>query len=410
MNKKMECKCQTCGKSFLKKPYSIKKSKTHYCSTKCRNARKRIELKCVCGKLFLRTSSQIKVCKNRYCSSACYSKIRVTRKEIKCQTCGKSYLIIPYRYKMHYRLKKYKNHYCSSACYGKSRMVTTKEIKCQTCGKSFLKRPCRIKRSKNHYCSTKCRPIRKKLKCGICGKSFLRIPHNIKRSKNNYCSHTCHSKSRIIRKKLKCRVCGNSFLIAPYWVNKSKNHYCSSACHGKSRMVTRKELKCKICGASFSRTPSQIKKSKNHYCSYKCIRIDRIFPKKDTSIEVKIQNFLKELGIEFYTHQYMKIENGYQCDILIPTQKEITQPIIIECDGDFFHCNPKFYSADYVRFPKDNDKRKAKDVWERDYLRTAELESKGYIVLRLWEDEIRKMKLDNFKNIVYPIYIGNKNG
>ncbi|GAI23509.1 unnamed protein product, partial [marine sediment metagenome] len=68
----------------------------------------------------------------------------------------------------------------------------------------------------------------------------------------------------------------------------------------------------------------------------KLARANQIFPFKDSSQEVKIQNFLKTLGIEFFTHQYMKqIEHSYQCDILIPSMN-----LIIECDGDFIHCNP----------------------------------------------------------------------
>jgi len=64
-------------------------------------------------------------------------------------------------------------------------------------------------------------------------------------------------------------------------------------------------------------------------------RAKQISPVKDTSIEVKIQNFLKELGIEFFTHKYMKIEHGYQCDILIPSKS-----LVIECDGDYWHNLP----------------------------------------------------------------------
>lgn len=97
-----------------------------------------------------------------------------------------------------------------------------------------------------------------------------------------------------------------------------------------------------------------------------------VFPKKDTSIEVKIQNFLKILGIEFFTHQYMKIEHGYQCDILIPSMN-----LVIECDGDYWHK----YST-------------GRDI---DHIRTSELLSKGFKVLRLWENEIKIMELNDFK-------------
>ena len=99
-----------------------------------------------------------------------------------------------------------------------------------------------------------------------------------------------------------------------------------------------------------------------------------IFPLKDSSIEIKIQNYLKELGIEFYTHQYMKeIEHGYQCDIVIPSMN-----LVIECDGDYWH-----------KYPVGR---------EIDNIRTSELIEKGFKVLRLWEHEINQMSIKQFEN------------
>ncbi|GAH75991.1 unnamed protein product [marine sediment metagenome] len=103
-------------------------------------------------------------------------------------------------------------------------------------------------------------------------------------------------------------------------------------------------------------------------------RAKQIFPFKDTKIEVKIQNFLKQLGIEYFTHQYIKeIEHSYQCDILIPSMN-----LVIECDGNYWH-----------KYPVGND---------IDHVRTKELLQKGFKVLRLWEFEINDMDLSNFKN------------
>ncbi len=98
-------------------------------------------------------------------------------------------------------------------------------------------------------------------------------------------------------------------------------------------------------------------------------------PKKDSTIEVKIQNFLKQLKIEYFTHQHIKIEHGYQCDILIPSLN-----LVIECDGDYWH-----------KYPIGND---------IDHIRTKELIEKGFKVLRLWEFEIRSMKLNEFEKIL----------
>jgi very-short-patch-repair endonuclease len=98
-----------------------------------------------------------------------------------------------------------------------------------------------------------------------------------------------------------------------------------------------------------------------------------IIPLRDTRIEVKIQNFLKQLNIDFFTHQYIKeIEHGYQCDILVPSMS-----LIIECDGDYWH-----------KYPIGN---------ELDHIRTKELMEKGFKVLRLWENEIKVMNVNKFK-------------
>lgn len=109
-----------------------------------------------------------------------------------------------------------------------------------------------------------------------------------------------------------------------------------------------------------------------------------IYPTKDTYIEIKIQNFLKLLHIEFMTHYYMsEITNSYQCDILIPSKK-----IIIETDGCYWHgckiCNKKLNNYQFKQIEMDNQ-------------RTKELIEKGFRVIRLWEHDIKKMELSDFK-------------
>lgn len=109
-----------------------------------------------------------------------------------------------------------------------------------------------------------------------------------------------------------------------------------------------------------------------------------IIPIKDSQIEVKIQNFLKQLNIEFYTHQYIKeIKHAYQCDILIPSFN-----LIIECDGDYWHGNPRKFM-----FPS----REQYEQQLEDIIRTKELIEVGYKVMRLWESDIKKMTLEEFK-------------
>lgn len=104
-------------------------------------------------------------------------------------------------------------------------------------------------------------------------------------------------------------------------------------------------------------------------------RKTQILPKKDTKIEVKIQDYLKQLQVDFFTHQYMKINHSYQCDIFIPAME-----LIIECDGDYWHKYPI-----------------GRDI---DNIRTKELIEKGFKVLRLWEREIKVMDINDFEEKV----------
>jgi G:T-mismatch repair DNA endonuclease (very short patch repair protein) len=58
---------------------------------------------------------------------------------------------------------------------------------------------------------------------------------------------------------------------------------------------------------------------------------------------------------------------------------------IIEVYGDYWHCNPKFYEASYFHVQL---KKTAKEKWMLDKKRVLELESTGYTVTIIWENEL----------------------
>ena len=126
-------------------------------------------------------------------------------------------------------------------------------------------------------------------------------------------------------------------------------------------------------------------------------RKNQIFPIKDSKPEKKIQEFLMKLNISFFTHQYMRIEHSYQCDILIPIQEGIKQKTIIECDGDLFHYNPKRYKKDDKVF---KNSLSAEERWKLDEIRTKELIDNGFRVIRIWESNIKKMNVNDLRLIL----------
>lgn len=151
-------------------------------------------------------------------------------------------------------------------------------------------------------------------------------------------------------------------------------HLCACGCRQKTNFINGRFKKFVLGHNSKINNPFINKKhSENTINNIKQKRAKQIVPLQDTTIEVKIQDYLKLLGIDFLTHQYMKeIEHSYQCDIFIPSMR-----LVIECDGIYWH-----------KYPTGNN---------IDHIRTEEMISKGFKVLRLWEIDIRKMTLDELR-------------
>lgn len=126
---------------------------------------------------------------------------------------------------------------------------------------------------------------------------------------------------------------------------------------------------------------------------FRILRSKMKIPMTDSTIEIKVQNFLKDLHVEFLTHQHMKIDHAYQCDVYIPSMN-----LVIECDGDYWHGNPNKYSNEDLT-------EKQKKQKKRDSARTKELIEKGYRVIRIWENEIRVMSINDFKEKIMEVTI-----
>lgn len=93
-------------------------------------------------------------------------------------------------------------------------------------------------------------------------------------------------------------------------------------------------------------------------------RLFQVQPKNNTSIEVKLQNWLKEQGIDFETHYPIL----GQPDIFIKPN------ICIFADGCYWH------KCEQCGFTGEN---------KRDNFVNQELQKQGYVVIRIWEHEIK---------------------
>lgn len=99
-------------------------------------------------------------------------------------------------------------------------------------------------------------------------------------------------------------------------------------------------------------------------------RLKQVLPTEDTSIEVSMQNALKERGLSFETHYPIK----GQPDIAFPDEK-----VAVFCDGCYWHGCPECNHEEMAEHKNDEDV-------------TTYLEERGWTVLRFWGHEIRENK------------------
>lgn len=101
-------------------------------------------------------------------------------------------------------------------------------------------------------------------------------------------------------------------------------------------------------------------------------RLNQILPKKNTNAEIMLFKILAELGLNF--EKQIPIKNICQADAFIKPN------IILFADGDYWHCNPKFYQNPITPAQIKN--------LLRDEKQNRNLIKEGYTILRFWECDL----------------------
>jgi very-short-patch-repair endonuclease len=102
--------------------------------------------------------------------------------------------------------------------------------------------------------------------------------------------------------------------------------------------------------------------------------------KKQTTnkIEQTVSSILTRLNLPF--EEQVAVDK-YTVDFLVDNK------YIVECYGDFWHCNPQQYTSSYFNKGK---RKTAEEIWKRDKERKEKFEQLGYKFLCIWESDIRK--------------------
>jgi very-short-patch-repair endonuclease len=94
----------------------------------------------------------------------------------------------------------------------------------------------------------------------------------------------------------------------------------------------------------------------------------------------KIIEYLSDLNISHISEKYIL---GHCRDIYCPEHN-----LVIEVDGDYYHCNPKKYNSTFFHL---HHQKTAQEIWDKDKKQTETLIENGYRVLRLFESDINNI-------------------
>ena len=272
-------------------------------------------------------------------------------------------------------------------------------LNCELCKTSFTTH------RNARYCGNKCRiaaqstvlnkqRIRKDIICKNCNISFS--VHNYLNQK--FCSKECsinyqknnskpYKDSDRHKINLHCQYCKKEYRV---WNYRKSSKFCSKECHYLSH---HDEFHCKHCNNIYETA----KWTDTGYCSSKCK--NKSNTKRQSEFERYVFNYLDATitDLDVKSNTCILIDNNKLFpDILIGNK------VIIECFGDYWHCNPLFYNESYFHTKM---RVYAHEVWKKDSERIELLKSLGYKIIVLWETNFKtNLNLNDLKQQIYDLY------
>jgi len=94
--------------------------------------------------------------------------------------------------------------------------------------------------------------------------------------------------------------------------------------------------------------------------------------------KINITNFYSGLNENQFFRRFENITYSYDF---------VYKKKVIEFNGDYWHCNPKYYDKNYYHSHRG---MYAFEIWDFDKKKISSIENIGYEVLVIWEDEYKQ--------------------
>ena len=181
----------------------------------------------------------------------------------------------------------------------------------------------------------------------------------------------CRNHFNKINNKSLCRTCMGKNNIGegnPFFGKRHSN---------KSKKKISESRKCKAIGDK----NCMFKKENRDKIGNKLIERIKINPIKYGKVSKLELSLLKMVSKQYPDAIGSYNVDRYICDIFIPSLN-----LIIEFNGDYWHCNPNKYDKDYYHIIK---QKKSKDIWEEDQIRVDNIKKNGYNLEVIWECDLK---------------------
>lgn len=263
------------------------------------------------------------------------AKQRKPRITLTCQTCDKSFQLVPWRATG--------RRFCSKSCNLKcGRLKPLLQKVCEYCGEAF---EVAQHESSVRFCSRKCantkQPSPAQRRCGACGCQFT--PHRARRTQK-YCKRACYF-AAIHRPTIACAQCKNIF------EPKTRDaKFCTPSCQ---QLASRKraEKACAHCGNTFTVLHGQ--RERRQHCSKQCQLKEQFHSKEESRIIGKVAAILGETPARQQAFAWLRSDANrpMYVDAYFPRHN-----LVVEYDGrhhfqfePHYHRTPEGFKANQRR-------------------------------------------------------------
>lgn len=108
---------------------------------------------------------------------------------------------------------------------------------------------------------------------------------------------------------------------------------------------------------------------------------------KEPRTEAFVRKWLDEINVQYRQWEYLEVNSKWEFDFIIKNSN-----ILLEVQGDYWHCNPKVYRNGPINEWQKYSRR-------RDYIKRKYAKNKNYKLIYIWEKDINENNKEFFNKL-----------